>query len=159
MIQYLHWEAFNVIQFAHRSWPKLTGDVLEIRSLSFSHTHCLQLITCEASGLASHHSPLFKTSTMSSTSTLNTNRQYIAKLANLYASHRPLIQTSLKISLIVYALVVTWRGYVARPKRAIVKGTGKEKASDSSQAQKKPPRVAVSEFSLLPLCRSFGHSQ
>ncbi|KAK7694295.1 hypothetical protein QCA50_001477 [Cerrena zonata] len=71
-------------------------------------------------------------------------KKQAAQLANLYLSHRPVIQRSLNIAFVFYALSTTYRGLSARPTPSSTsKGKGKGKAKDDEGDAKKRPRVAV----------------
>ncbi|KAG5728570.1 ATP-binding cassette sub-family D member 2 [Termitomyces sp. T112] len=70
----------------------------------------------------------------------------LAKFANVYAAHRPLVQRVLNISFVVYVLVTTYRGLASRPPPSSSAG-GKSKnivnEGDKQDQTGKPPRVAV----------------
>lgn len=76
-------------------------------------------------------------------------KKQAAQLANLYLSHRPVIQRSLNIAFVFYALSTTYRGLSARPTPSSTsKGKGKGKAKDEEGDAKKRPRVAVRVMSV-----------
>lgn len=71
-------------------------------------------------------------------------KKQAAQFANLYMSHRPIIQRSLNIGMVLYALSATYRGLSARPTPSSKdKGKGKGKAKVIEGDVKKRPRVAV----------------
>lgn len=79
-------------------------------------------------------------------SKLRPTKEQIAKVAQAYATHRPLIQRGLTSGFVFYVLLTTYNGLFGRATAASAaksrdKGKGKAKAGEVNS--RKPPRVAV----------------
>lgn len=75
-------------------------------------------------------------------STLRPSREQIERFTKAYAAHRPLIQRSLNVSFVFYALAASYWGLSgkASSQQVRAKGKGKQKAVDKPSKQ---GRVAV----------------
>ena len=79
-------------------------------------------------------------------------KKQAAQLANLYISHRPVIQKSLNVGFVLYVLSTTYRGLSAKPSTSSRdKGKGKAKAKEDESDAKKRPRVAVRDNNFFGL--------
>ncbi|PFH54766.1 hypothetical protein AMATHDRAFT_52650 [Amanita thiersii Skay4041] len=67
----------------------------------------------------------------------------LANLAKAYASHRPLVQRTLNVALVLYALISTYRGFAGKPRPSRpIKGKAKHEIH-TRDGEDQPSRVAV----------------
>ena len=78
---------------------------------------------------------------MANMSTLRPSKEHLERFTKTYATHRPLIQRSLTVSFVLYALAATYWGLSGRAASQQTRSRkGKEKADDKAA---KHGRVAV----------------
>ena len=86
---------------------------------------------------------------------LRPTKEQIAKVAQAYASHRPLIQRGLTTGFVFYVLLATYNGLFGRAASAAKsRDKGKGKAKGGEVDPKKPPRVAVRARSPSDPCKA-----